>query len=129
MAKVRVTLPGSNLTDDEKAIRTDVFWDMLSAYPIEKVEKAFRRAMGELKFFPAPSEIIGFISEDYESEYHKKQIEWREPTEDEKRKALKLLSELKKRWEEEEVVREKKRAESFEVKRKELKQQIRLLKK
>lgn len=129
MAKARVALPGgSSLTDDEKAIRTDVFWDILSVYPIERVEKAFRRAMGELKFFPAPSEIIGFISEDYESEYQKKQIEWSEPPEDVKRKVLKLLSELKDRWKEEEAVKEKKRAELFEAKRKELKQQTRLLK-
>lgn len=128
MAKARVTLPGPNLTDDEKTIRTDVFWDVLSIYPIEKVEEAFRRAMSELKFFPTPSEIIAFISEDYESEYQKKQIEWMGPTEDGRKKALELINELKGRWMEEEAKREKKRAELFDAKRKELKKQIKLLK-
>jgi hypothetical protein len=58
IAKTRVSLPGINLTQEEEAIRTDVFWEELQFYSIESVENAFQRARGELSFFPKPVEII-----------------------------------------------------------------------
>ncbi|MCL6578011.1 MAG: hypothetical protein K6T73_01310 [Candidatus Bathyarchaeota archaeon] len=79
MAKTEVTLPTINLTDNEKALRADVFWEELEIYDIDKVEKAFKRARRELIFFPKPSEIISFIIEDLEWEYTQRQsIEFKE---------------------------------------------------
>lgn len=62
LARTRVSLPKSNLTAEEQALRIEVFWEELSDYPIEDVEGALKRARRELKYFPTIAEVIEFIS-------------------------------------------------------------------
>jgi len=47
--------PGSNLID--------AYWNIMKTYDLGQIETAFGRAMTELKFFPKPSELIGFLKE------------------------------------------------------------------
>jgi hypothetical protein len=47
--------PGSNLID--------AYWSIMKTYDSQQIEMAFGRAMTELKFFPKPSELIGFLKE------------------------------------------------------------------
>lgn len=68
ISQLEVTFP-MNLSDEEKALRMDVFWKKLELYSIGSVEKAIDRYNG--KFFPKPIEIIDLVLQQAEEIYHK----------------------------------------------------------
>jgi hypothetical protein len=125
--KARLSLPGPNLTDKEKALRIEVFWEILSPHAIEKVERAFKRAILELKFFPTPSHILDFIHEEaIQTIPEREQLEWMEPTDEGKRRALEIIAEMKERWAKEDLEKEEKRVENMEGQRVVLKKQAKI---
>ena len=127
MNKARLSLPGPSLNDREKALRVEVFWEVLSFLDIEKVDRAFQRAILELKFFPTPSHILDFIHEEaVQTISEREQIEWLEPTEEGKRKALEIIADLKERWAKEDLEKEQKRIEKMEERREVLKKQAKM---
>ena len=132
LTRVKVSLPGLNLTTKEEVIRMDVFWEALLPYSIEHVEFAFRRAEKELTFFPKPAEIISFILENQKQGYLEGKvkentlIEWMLPTEEGREKAIKLIDDLKAKWGKEDEERETKGKIEFEKKREKLKKQAKL---
>jgi hypothetical protein len=61
MGKTRLVLPISGsktLTDPEKLVQVEMFWEQLAGFSIEEVEEAFRRCRGKLKWFPVPADVI-----------------------------------------------------------------------
>ena len=61
MGKTRLVLPLSGsktLTDPEKAVQVEMFWEQLERYSIEEVEEAFKRVRGKLKWFPVPADVV-----------------------------------------------------------------------
>lgn len=134
ISKTRVSLPGINLDPKEQALRDEVFWEELESYPIEKIEKAFRRARRELKFFPKPAEIIGFILEEDEMKFQQRQVvsgdyqlAWMSPTKEGKEMAAKMIQELQDRWEKEDREKKREKDKEFEESRKRLKKQAKLI--
>jgi hypothetical protein len=61
MGKTRLVLPmpgSKTLTDPEKAVQVEMFWEQLARYGIEEVEEAFKRVRGKLKWFPTPADVV-----------------------------------------------------------------------
>ena len=136
--KIRVSLRSPNLTEEEKALRNEVLWEQLEPYPIDRVERAFSRANGKLKFFPTPAEIIEFIQEDINDEYlrgpripQSRRIDWMEPTAEGREKAKQIVQEIRQKleakWAAEDREKEKERAARFEMNREHLKKQAKRL--
>ena len=66
MNRLRVSLPSPTLDDRDKALRTEVFWDVLQDYPLDLVEGAVAWAIRSLAYFPKPVELIVWIKSAYE---------------------------------------------------------------
>ena len=132
MIRAKVTLPSqANLTAEEEALRMDVFWEALKIYNLESVVKSFKEALETLKWFPRPTEIIEFIQinariSTYQEE-ERPQIEMLQPTEEGKKKAKEWLNWLYDSWDEQDRIKEEKRAKEFETNRANLKKQARLI--
>ena len=133
ISKTRVSLPGMKLTDEEEAIRTDVFWEELQGNSIEKVEEAFKWVRGNLKYFPQPIEIIEHIRVVNEYEYAQgrgqdvQRIEWMQPSEKGKEIATAMLRELQDKWEEDERKKQVVREEKFKERKRILENQKKML--
>ncbi len=125
---MRVSLPSPNLTEAEKTIRTEVFWEVLEPYSITVVEKAISRATRELSFFPAPAGIIDFIEEEIGYPPSLPLLTWEDqlPTEEGRKKARELLRSLNERWKREDEENERKRVIEFEKSRQRLLKQKKL---
>lgn len=125
MTQMRITLPGPTLTNDERMLRTEVFWNTLQSYSIDSIEKAATKAIARLHFFPTPSEIIDIISIGDE-EGSEKFLEWT-PTEEGKQKAREFVQRLEDKWAKQDEEKEKIRKVEFEKRRKILQGQKKLL--
>ncbi len=121
MARLKVALPvTSRLTEDEEALRMEVFWKALEAYEISQVERAIDKATQKLEFFPSPSQIIDFIRSDSQwPEF--KQMEYKEvPVSSER--AREMLREIWQRMDAQEKAENDRLGKEFEEKRKLTKQ-------
>lgn len=130
---MRVSFP-MKLTEDEEALRTDVYWEHLSEYSIEAVVKAMSRAINECRWFPTVSELIDFISEEAESVRTKsiqsssaRLLESKTEAYASREDSLRFFRELNMRLEARTKELNKKRAEEFEEKRRAAKKQAELL--
>lgn len=126
-----------NLTEEEVALRVDVFWETLGKNSIEQVEEAFQWARESLPFFPKPVELTDHITRESNEKYlrdHPKKgdeeylISWMEPSEEGKKLAIEMFDDLKKRWAKEDEEKAAQRRIEFERRRRQLKKQARLLK-
>ena len=128
MEKTELILPtGMKLTEREKALRMEGYWEILVNYRIEVVEEAFMWARSEMKFFPPPKELIDHIIQEENERNQAKRIEWREPTEDGRMKAKELFRALVAKLDAEDVARAEEREIEFENKRVRLQKQKKLM--
>ena len=133
LSKTRVVLPGKTLTDEEKALQIEVFWDELKHRTIEQVEDAFKKTQRELHFFPTPADILGFIQQAFEQRAleFKGVPDWSEPTPEGREKARLLFKEhfkmLNDKWDREDVEELVQRELKFKERRRALKAQAKLL--
>ena len=97
MAILKISLPiTARLDPDEETIRTEVFWEALRPFSIDQVEEAARRAVNELRFFPAPAEMISYCNRVAEQRYLEHQsstplLEQRRMTHEEAKAALEKI--------------------------------------
>jgi hypothetical protein len=114
--QLEVTFP-TNLSDEEKAIRMDVFWKKLEPHSIGSVERAIDQYNG--RFFPKPVEIIGLILDQAEEIYHKglpspdrTLIEYKGLTREESKKILDQVNERMRKifpdWDKEDLLKNSK---------------------
>lgn len=143
MTRMKVSIPSQQkLTPKEEAVRIDVFWEELKNYSFETIETAFKKVFKNLKWFPAPVEIIEYIdSANQENEYQKylewstkenrklfKMIEFKNPSIDEIKKLVKKICDAIGEKSNPMPKLDGRRAEEFEEKRKIAKEKLKLLK-
>jgi len=96
-----VTFP-SNLSQQDEALRAEVYWEEFSGVSIDSFESAVNQAIGEYSFFPKPNQIRELINfsvdqkrlEHETAEFNRELLPWLEPTPVGKEEAKKLLTEL-----------------------------------
>ena len=97
MAILKISLPNTTkLEPDEEMLRTEVFWEALKPFSIDQVEDAARKAVHELRFFPAPADMIRYCTQVAEQKYLEHQssvplLEQRRMTHEEAKAALDKL--------------------------------------
>lgn len=128
MDRTKVALPcHTKLTLEEEALRIDVFWEALKQFSMAGVAEAFQRALAELKWFPAPADIVSLIEE---RTAKPPLLEWAAPTEEGRQRARQLLREIvtrmEKEIEDEDRKREERRGAEYQKAHAALKKQAKL---
>jgi hypothetical protein len=136
MRRLKVTFP-SNLSEQDEALRAEVYWEEFKTTAIERFEHSVLQAISSLSFFPKPAELHEFISQKSIQEYlehvrieHKQPsgyVDYMEPSEEGKKIASEMVSQFLGKLEQQDIESEKERTDRFEKNRAILKKQAKLL--
>ncbi len=126
MRKLKVTFP-SNLSEEQEALRAQVYWDEFKSISIDRFEFAINSVIGDLKFFPKPAELWEALRSPSQSESEPKRIDWAEPTEQGRQVARECINFLLNNIGEKEEKDKKEREKRFEQRRSELRKQAKTL--
>lgn len=102
MKRLKVTFP-SNLTIQEEALRTEIYWEQFENCSIRSFESAVNGAIKNCGFFPKPSELHELIRLESENRYRERlsyrdqyKLEYKENfmTKEEAKECLKKINEM-----------------------------------